>query len=307
MTPRRSRVVRGAVLVTLVALGGSVAAMLWHRFSEPTDSPWGVVWAEALSDDEAVLVWQGEGSARIGRVSLRDGHAERTLEEQGTVTVLAKTPGVLWLRYEGGIMAVDLPALVRHRVEGTLRSDPRLSNYQRVVGATIDRLVLTNERGERFAVGADGSIESVQTDAPLDPAFDAGGVRTPIMEQGPYEDLALGDIPLPSPAFLCEGGRPVTIGDVALVVGRDGTGPSETHVVGAVAADGTVRWRAPAIAPAGRVIWVSRQGDRYIALARRLLAPEGEGAARWVYRSELVRVDAARGPVERVVLVPGRP
>lgn len=305
MSGRRRNVVRVAALLVLL---GSIAVALWLRAGAPAESPWGVVWAEALSDDEAVLVWQGEERARISRVSLRDGSADRTLEDEGALTVLAKTPGVLWVRTEGGIMAVELPGLIRHRVEATLRSDPRLSNYQRVVGTTIDRLVLTNEREERFGVGADGSIERVEDDTPLDRAFDARSVRTPTTDDSPFEDLSLDEVRLPSPAFLSEGGRAVTLGDdLALVVGRQGSGPSETHEIAAVARDGSVRWQAPAIPPAGRVVWVSRSGDRYIGVAQRLLAPDGDGEARWVYRSELVRVDRASGPSERTVLAPGQP
>lgn len=292
----------------LLLLVGGAGALFWGWGRTAEESPWGVVWAEGLGDGQAVLVWENGDRARISRVSLADGRPERTLEEEGALTVLAKTPGVLWVRSEGGIMAVELPALVRHRVEGTLRSDPRLANYQRAVGTTVDRLVLVNERDERFAVSVDGSIERVEADTPLEPAFDVHQVRTPTAERGPWEGLRAQDLPLARPAFLVEGGRPVTPReDLALVVAREGSGPSETHEVAAVARDGTVRWRAPALVPAGRVIWVSSRGERLIALARRLVPAEGEGEARWLHRSELVRVDPDRGPTERVVLSPGEP
>ncbi|MEM9069047.1 MAG: hypothetical protein AAGE52_11105 [Myxococcota bacterium] len=287
------------VLVILAAAIGG--AFLW--FGRSSDEGWSLRWFEQVDDGQAVALWYRdapEEATRIALVDLQSGETVERADENGTLSVVTKTPGVLWVRREGGLMAIELPSLTRHRVEGALRGHPRLSSHYRVAGKTIDRLVVRDAEGGRYTVAATGDPEPLGEDVVVEvisPSEDYRSTRGDLVPwEGAEEALSeLGD----RASFVHEGESVVRTEEGALV-------HTEAPSLALLGEDG-VRWRKSwqeltGSEDRGRILWASARGRLRAAIATRRVEGEGEGAS-YVFAAHLVTF-AQDGAVTRMSLLP---
>lgn len=233
---------------------------------------WSARWAERIDDNRIAVVWRqgcGDPSQDLGRVEatlLRDGSTEAGTGGEGAIHVLAKTEDVLWY-VANGTHAVDLPAMIRHRVESNLASHPQIGpsspSGPRVRGTAGNTLALAGTDSNIYLVSNQGFVVRHDVEASPD------GQEQPTAPIVPVPDLRtdlVDDLRRPSAGskrdqvfYVIEQGRPVSAGaDRWLIVsGRD------RHNLHSVGADGVAWSRAVAdlaSAPAGadtRLIWAS--------------------------------------------------
>lgn len=222
---------------------------------------WSVRWAERIDDNRLAVVWRqgcGDPSQDLGRVEatlLSTGSVEAGTGGEGAIHVLAKTDNTLWYA-ANGTHAVDLPDMIRHRVESNLASHPQVGpsspSGPRVQGVVGDQLVLAGTDSNLYLVSNEGLVVRREEE----PVVTVPDLRTDLVDdlrrpsEGNKRDRVF---------YVVEQGRPVSAGtDRWLIVsGRD---RQNLHSVGS---EGVAWSRAVAdlvSAPLGantRLVWAS--------------------------------------------------
>ena len=242
-------------------------------------SAWSVRWVERIDDDRIVAVWRegcGDPStdrARIEAVRLADGSVEDGTGGEGAVHVIAKTPGVLWY-FANGTYAVDLPGMVRHRVESSLSAHPQVGasspSGPRARGVSGDLLVLIGTDGRQYVASASGEVLRVEEHV-VAPIPDLRTDLVPDLRRPSADDAKRTRV-----YYVVEAGRPVRAGtDRWLVVSSSyrRAGQTDRQNLHAVGSEGVAWSRAVADlvgAPVGadtRLIWASDADGLHVVVS----------------------------------------
>jgi len=264
------------------------------------ESDWGVRWAERIDDDRIAVVFREgcgdptQARGRVEAVRVRDGSVEAGTGGEGAIHVIVKTPGTLWYS-ANGTYAVDLPEMVRHRVESSLSAHPQVGpsspSGPRFRGVSGDLLVVAGNDSRDYVVSADGEILRVE-EHPISPVPD---LRTDLV--GDLRRPSASDAKRDRVFYVIEEGRPVSAGtDRWLIVSSGGEGRTERQNIHAVGPEGVAWSRAIAdlaSAPPGadtRLIWASDADGLQLVVASEI---GEEGACR--FTNALVRLNPETG------------
>lgn len=255
---------------------------------------WSVRWVERIDDDRVAVVWrEGCGDptqdrGRIDALRLADGAVTGSTGGAGAVHVIAKTPGTLWY-YANGTYAVDLPDMVRHRVESNLSAHPQIGasspSGPRVRGVAGDMLVLPGTDGNEYLASANGDIVRREQQ----PIRSVPDLRTDLVDdlrrpgEGDKRDRVF---------YVVEAGRPVSAGsDRWLIV--SGRERHNLHAVG----DAGVAWSRAVADLVGappeaktRLLWASDEDGLHVVVGYE--SSEGETCR---FGNALVRLNPQSG------------
>lgn len=281
-----------------------VAALLmaWLVACSGSESSWGVRWTERIDDDRLAVVFRegcddpARDRGRVEAIRVRDGSSEAGTGGEGAIQVVAKTPATLWYS-ANGTYAVDLPEMVRHRVESSLSAHPQIGSTTqtgpRVRGVSGDLLVVAGTDARDYVVSADGEILRVE-EHPILPAPDLGTDLAPDLRRPSAIDAKRDRV-----FYVVEQGRPVSAGaERWLIVSSSagGDGHADRQNLHAVGEEGVAWSRAVADlagAPAGastRLIWASDDDGLHVVVTSQT---GSEGSCR--FTNALVRLNPQTG------------
>ncbi len=293
-----------AIAIALIA----IPAFVFLSTAGDDETEWGVRWVERHGNQLVVVRRKGyddsgDDQGRVDLLSLRGALRRSVLVEEGALRVVARTQTVLWAIGSAGLVAFELPTLVRHRVGSAVRGHPRLGMSPPVIVGTIDnRLVLRAPDGAIFDVAMDGVIARIIEDIEMTDVFGRGreDLREPLLEGD--AGIPLEALGVESPLVVGEGGLPVVHQDVTLVASRRG----RAHVLHGVRGASAL-WSRDAAdlleiedsRAEARVVWARATAEAFeaVVVSRRFVANEGGDGGGWSHAATLFELAPTDGSI----------